>query len=67
MCGGHFILNAKPCTTTVYVAAIQPTINHSILPDVPTLADAAKSKNTMASLETWHRHANRDAVKRLEL
>jgi hypothetical protein len=63
MRGGLFILNAKPCTTTVYVAAIQPTIDHSILPDVPMLAYAAKSKNTTVSLETWHHrlgHANRD-------
>jgi hypothetical protein len=69
MHGDLFILNAKPCTTTVYVAAIQPTIDHSVLPDIPTLAYAAKSKNTMASLKTWHcqlSHAKRDAVKRLE-
>jgi hypothetical protein len=36
------------------VAAVQPKIDHSTLPDIRTLAYAAKSKNTMASLETWH-------------
>jgi hypothetical protein len=51
------------------MAAVQPTIDHSMLPDIPMLAYAAKSKNTTVSLETWHHqlsHANRDAVKRLE-
>jgi hypothetical protein len=69
LCGGLFILNAKPCTTTVYVAAVQPTIDYSTLPNIPMLAYAAKSKNTTASLETWHcwlGHANRVSVKRLE-
>ena len=69
MCGGLFILNAKPCTATVYVATVQPAADRSPLPNVPTLAYAARSKTTTASVDTWHRrlgHANRDAVKKLE-